>query len=36
MITSNIAKEFRLPFAKAEEKKIKSGFVALGGAYRRP
>ncbi len=33
MITSNIAKEFRLPFAKAEEKKIKSGFVALGGAY---
>lgn len=33
MITSNIAKEFRLPFSKAEEKKIESGFVALGGAY---
>jgi len=33
MITSNIAKEFRLPFNKAEDRKIESGFVALGGAY---
>ena len=33
MITSNIAKEFRLSFNKAEEKKIDKGFVALGGAY---
>jgi len=33
LITSNIAKEFRVSFTKAEQRKIESGFVALGGAY---
>ena len=32
-ITSSIAKEFRVPFAQAEDHKIKRGFVSLGGAY---
>ncbi len=31
--TLAIAKEFELPFGEAEERKIKDGFVALGGAY---
>jgi len=32
-ITQAVAKEFGIPFQEAEEKKIKDGFVALGGAY---
>lgn len=32
-ITQAIAKEFGIAFQEAEERKIKDGFVALGGAY---
>lgn len=32
-ITQAIAKEFGIPFQEAEERKIRDGFVALGGAY---
>lgn len=32
-ISTNIAREFGIPFARAEERKVKEGFVALGGNY---
>jgi type IV pilus assembly protein PilM len=32
-VTQAIAKEFQVPFEMAEEKKIRDGFIALGGAY---
>lgn len=32
-ITQAIAKEFGIPFQEAEERKIREGFVALGGAF---
>ncbi len=35
-ITQQISKEFAIPFAEAEELKMKHGFVALGGAYEDP
>ena len=35
-ITNQIAKEFNIPFAEAEQMKIRYGFVALGGAYEEP
>ncbi len=35
-ITQQIAKEFGIGFAEAEELKRKHGFVALGGAYAEP
>lgn len=35
-ITQQIAKEFKIPFADAEELKRRHGFVALGGAYEEP
>lgn len=35
-ITAAIAKEFDEPFATAEERKKKDGFVNLGGAYAEP
>jgi type IV pilus assembly protein PilM len=35
-ITSSIAKEFTEPFSAAEERKKKTGFVSLGGAYAEP
>ena len=35
-ITQQIAKEFNIPFAEAEEMKRRHGFVALGGAYEEP
>ena len=31
--TTAIAKEFDMPFADAEDRKLQDGFVALGGAY---
>ena len=35
-ITQQIAKEFDVPYEKAEEMKRRHGFVALGGAYEEP
>src|SRR5438477_793803 len=35
-ITAAIAKEFREPFAAAELRKRRDGFVSLGGAYAEP
>ena len=35
-ITNQIAKEFNIPFAEAEQMKLRYGFVALGGAYEEP
>lgn len=35
-VTQQIAKEFGIPFADAEELKRRHGFVALGGAYEEP
>jgi type IV pilus assembly protein PilM len=35
-ITAAIAKEFGEPFAAAEERKKRDGFVSLGGAYAEP
>ena len=35
-ITAAIAKEFREPFAAAELRKKRDGFVSLGGAYAEP
>ena len=35
-ITQQIAKEFNIPIAEAEEMKRRHGFVALGGAYEEP
>jgi type IV pilus assembly protein PilM len=35
-ITTAIAKEFGEPFAAAEERKKRDGFVSLGGAYAEP
>ncbi len=35
-ITQQIAKEFQITFAEAEELKRRHGFVALGGAYEEP
>ena len=35
-ITQQIAKEFNIPYAEAEEMKRRHGFVALGGAYEEP
>lgn len=35
-ITTAIAKEFQEPFAAAEERKKRDGFVSLGGAYAEP
>ncbi|OGV49582.1 MAG: hypothetical protein A2X49_06365 [Lentisphaerae bacterium GWF2_52_8] len=35
-VTQQIAKEFGIPFADAEEMKRRHGFVALGGAYEEP
>ncbi len=35
-VTQQIAKEFKIPFADAEELKRRHGFVALGGAYEEP
>lgn len=35
-ITQEFAAESKIPFAKAEEIKIKEGFVGLGGAYEEP
>ena len=35
-ITQQIAKEFNIPMAEAEELKRRHGFVALGGAYEEP
>lgn len=35
-ITQQIAKEFNIPFAEADEIKRRHGFVALGGAYDEP
>lgn len=35
-VTSQIAKEFGIGFAEAEELKRRHGFVALGGAYEEP
>ena len=32
-VTQAIAKEFQVPLEMAEEKKIRDGFIALGGAY---
>ena len=32
-VTSAIAKEFQAPFEMAEEKKVRDGFIALGGGY---
>ena len=35
-ITNQIAKEFNISFAEAEQMKIRYGFVALGGAFEEP
>jgi type IV pilus assembly protein PilM len=35
-ITTAISKEFQEPFAAAEERKKRDGFVSLGGAYAEP
>ena len=35
-ITNQISKEFNIPFAEAEQMKLRYGFVALGGAYEEP
>ena len=35
-ITQELAKEFEVPFAKAEELKLEHAFVALGGVYAGP
>ena len=35
-ITQDFVAEAKLPFAKAEELKVRSGFVGLGGAYEEP
>ena len=35
-ITQEFAAESKIPFAKAEDIKIKEGFVGLGGAYEEP
>ena len=35
-ITEAIAKDFNEPFASAEERKKRDGFVSLGGAYAEP
>lgn len=35
-ITNQIAKEFNITFAEAEQMKLRYGFVALGGAYEEP
>ncbi|NUN93312.1 MAG: type IV pilus assembly protein PilM [Verrucomicrobiae bacterium] len=35
-ITQNIAQEFEVPFAEADELKRRQGFVGLGGAYEDP
>ncbi|MBV9463244.1 MAG: pilus assembly protein PilM, partial [Verrucomicrobiae bacterium] len=35
-ITQNITAEFDCPFEKAEDFKIREGFVGLGGAYEEP
>ena len=35
-ITTAIAREFREPFAEAESRKRRDGFVSLGGAYAEP
>ena len=35
-ITNQIAKEFNISLAEAEQMKIRHGFVALGGAYEEP
>lgn len=35
-ITNQIAKEFNISFAEAEQMKIRYGFVALGGSYEEP
>ncbi|MBO5763507.1 MAG: pilus assembly protein PilM [Lentisphaeria bacterium] len=35
-VTSQIAKEFGIPFEEAEDLKRRHGFVALGGAYEEP
>lgn len=35
-ITNQIAKEFNIPVAEAEQMKLRYGFVALGGAYEEP
>ena len=35
-VTNQIAKEFNISFAEAEQMKIRHGFVALGGAYEEP
>ena len=35
-VTAAVAKEFNEPFATAESRKKKSGFVSLGGAYADP
>jgi type IV pilus assembly protein PilM len=34
--TANIVKEFSESFAESEERKVKTGFVSLGGAYAEP
>jgi type IV pilus assembly protein PilM len=35
-ITAGVAREFNEPFATAEERKKRDGFVGLGGAYAEP
>ncbi len=35
-ITQNVAQEFEISFAEAEEVKVRQGFVGLGGAYEEP
>jgi len=35
-ITNQIAKEYGISFAEAEQMKLRHGFVALGGAYEEP
>lgn len=35
-MTNQIAKEFNISFAEAEQMKVRYGFVALGGAYEEP
>lgn len=35
-ITQNVAQEFEVPFAEADELKRRQGFVGLGGAYEDP
>ncbi len=35
-ITQSVAQEFEVPFAEAEDLKLRQGFVGLGGAYEEP